>query len=245
MNSLVLCVVTLATLSNYVQCPSSFKKCDKRRSDFNQCLSEVIYNSLKKFDKPQQSHGLPNLYHLKFPPDVVIEIGNRTYGLLQKYNKFRIVGITKPESVTARLDFEPVISTLTVEAFFPQLILQMECEAQGTILFLPLNVVTPVDFIADNPTFTLTIKLEEYDKGDTHFRVIDSNLDVQTEAFRFDFKKLFSNKRLNDEFNSAMNEKGLQIFHIHKPLQAHFAPHFDSLFSSFMEKVPAAALFVE
>ena len=160
-----------------------------------------------------------------------------------------------------RLDFEPVISTLTVEAFFPQLILQMECEAQGTIVLLPLNVVTPVDFITgstqlqqswfsrdqvlDNPILTLTIKLEGYEKGDTYFRVIDSNLNVQTEAFRFDFKKLFSNKRLNDEFNSAMNEKGLQIFHIHKPLQAHFAPHFDSLFSSFMEKVPAAALFVE
>ncbi|XP_063924953.1 uncharacterized protein LOC135138859 isoform X1 [Zophobas morio] len=247
MNSLLIGVAILATLCNCLQFleASSFKKCDKRRSDFNQCLSDAIYTNLRLLDKPQKSFGLPSLYDLEFPPDVITEIGNRTYGLLQKFSKFRFIGLTRPESVTASLDFDPLVSTLRIAATYPQVTVQMEYEAQGTIVLLPLNVATSVDFILNNPTFVFTFKLEEYDKGATYFRVIESEFDAQPQDFKLHFKQLFTNKRLNEEFNSALSEKGLQTFHIHKHLQVVFAPHFGSIVNSFLEKVPAAELFVE
>ena len=52
-----------------------------------------------------KSHGLPSLYDVEFPPDAVIEVGNSTYGLTQKFSRFRLVGLSKPQSVTARSNF--------------------------------------------------------------------------------------------------------------------------------------------
>ncbi|XP_063924993.1 uncharacterized protein LOC135138897 isoform X1 [Zophobas morio] len=247
MKNLLFCVVALATLCDCLQFhveASSFKKCDKRRSDFNDCLSDVVYNSLKVLDKPLKSHGLPGLYDVEFPPDVVVEIGNSTYGLLQKFAKFRLTGLSKPQGVKARLDFGPLTSTLTIDVSYSELTWGVDYEAQGTAVLLPLNVVTPVELIMYNPTFSFTIKLEEYDKGTTYFRVIDSEFDMKTaDRFKFEFKQLFSNRRLNDEFNSALSEKGLQVLHTFKHLQVVFAPRFGSIFNSFLEKVPVAELF--
>ncbi|KAJ3652891.1 hypothetical protein Zmor_018819 [Zophobas morio] len=245
MNSLLIRVVTLATLCNCLQFPPSFKKCDKRRSDFNQCLSDAIYTNLRLLDEPQKSFDLPSLYDVEFPPDVVTEIGNRTYGLLQKYSKFRFIGLSRPASVTASLDFDPLVSTLRIAATYPQETVHMEYEAQGTIVLLPLNVATSVDFILNNPTFVFTFKLEEYDKGAKYFRVIESEFDAQPDEFQIYFKQLFTNKRLNEEFNSALCEKGVQSYQVHKHLRVVFAPHFGSIVNSFLEKVPAAQLFVK
>ncbi|KAJ3652888.1 hypothetical protein Zmor_018816 [Zophobas morio] len=243
MKSLVVCVVTLATFCSGLQLPSGFKKCDKRRSDFNQCLSDAVYDTLRILDKPVKSHGLPSLYDVEFPPDAVIEVGNSTYGLTQKFSRFRLVGLSKPQSVTARLDFGPVTSTLTIEASFAELTWECEYEARGTLVLLPLDVTTFLEYNMDHPTFTFTIKLEEYEKGTTYFRVIDSEFDMPALGVRVDFKQLFSNKVLNDEFNSAMTEKGLQGLHHFKHLQAHLAPYLGSIVSNFLDKVPVAELF--
>ena len=43
-----------------------------------------------------------------------------------------------------RLDFGPLTSTLTIEATYSQLTVETEFEAQGTIVLLPVNVITPV-----------------------------------------------------------------------------------------------------
>ena len=241
---------------------SSFKKCDKRRNDFNQCLSDVVYEGFKVLDKPLKSHGLPSLHYIEFPSDVIIEVGNSTYGLAQKFSKFRSIGLSNPESVTARLEFGPLVSTLTIEASYAEITWQMDYEAQGTTVLLPLNVQTSLDLIMGespqlqlsrfvhgqvlgNPTFTFTIELEEYEKGATYFKVIHSDFGMETDDFTPRFKQLFSDKLLNDEFNSAINEKGVQIFSIYKPLHVYVAPHFGSIFNSFFEKVPVADLFVD
>ncbi|KAJ3652897.1 hypothetical protein Zmor_018825 [Zophobas morio] len=246
MNSLLVCVVTLATFCNCLQFPSSFKKCDKRRSDFNDCLSGVVYDTLRILDKPLKSHGLPSLHDVEFPSDAFLEIGNSTYGLLQKISNYRLIGLSKPQSVKTRLDFGPLISTLTIEASYPELTWECQYEGHGTAVLLPLNVITPVELIMDNPTFIFTIKLEEYYKGAVYFKAVESELDMnRADGIKYDFKRLFQNRRLNHEFNSAMNEKGLQILGIFKHLQGIFAPHVTSIFNSFLEKVPVAELFVE
>ena len=68
---------------------------------------------------------------------------------------------------------------------------------------------------------------------------------MQADNFKATFKQLFPGKRLNDEFNSAMAEKGVKIFHLFKHLQVFIAPHFGSICNSFLAKVPVAELFVE
>ncbi|XP_063924777.1 uncharacterized protein LOC135138722 [Zophobas morio] len=244
MNNVPLCVVTLVSLCNCLQFPSSFKKCDKRRNDFNECLSDVVYDSLKVLDKPLP--GFPSLRCIEFPPDAMMEIGNRTYGLWQKYTKFRVTGLSNPQSIKTRLDFGPVTSTLTIEASYSELTWESELEAQGTVVLLPLNVITPGELIMYNPTLSFTIKLEEYEKGATYFRVIDSEFDMKSaDRLKIEFKQLFPNRRLNDEFNSALSEKGLQTFELFKHLQVAFAPHFGSVFNNFLEKVPVVELFDE
>ena len=99
--------------------------------------------------------------------------------------------------------------------------------------------------VLGNPTLTFTIELEEYEKGATYFKVIHSDFDMHTDDFTPRFEQLFSDKLLNDEFNSALNEKGVQVFNIHKHLQVNMAPYFGSIFNSFFEKVPVAELFVD
>ena len=66
---------------------------------------------------------------------------------MQKFSKLRLIGLSKPESVKVRLDFDPVVSTLTIAASYNQLVWQLDYEAQGTVVLLPLNAVTLVEFI--------------------------------------------------------------------------------------------------
>ncbi|KAJ3660891.1 hypothetical protein Zmor_005319 [Zophobas morio] len=242
MNSFVLCLLTVVAFGSCLKLPSSFKKCDRKRTDFNQCLSEAIYGALRILDKPLPSHGLPSLFDVEFP-DVVNVFGNRTYGLLQKYDQFRFIGLSKPENIKAKLDFGPLTSTLTIEAIYSQVTLESEVEAQGTIVLLPVNVITPVEYTLVDPTFTFSFELEEYDKSTTYFRVIDSKLDMQLEGIKFGFKQLFSNEILNEEFNSAMSAKWRPLFAHFKQFVAIFAPRFGTIFNDFLKKVPVAELF--
>ncbi|XP_063923801.1 uncharacterized protein LOC135137949 [Zophobas morio] len=241
MNSLVLFLLTVVAFGSCLKLPSSFKKCDRKTTDFNQCLSEAIYGALRILDKPLPSHGLPSLYGVEFPD--VFTMGNSTYGLLQKFYQTRYIGLSKPENINAKLDFGPLTITLTIEATYSQLTVETEFEAQGTIVLLPVNVITPVVYTLVNPTYTFTFVLEEYEKGTTYFRVIDSKIDAQTQGLKFDYKGLFSNKVLNEEFNNAMDEKWRQIWILFKSFdEVLFAPLFGTIFNDFLKKVPAAEL---
>ena len=44
------------------------------------------------------------------------------------------------------MDFGPVTSTLTIEASYSQLTYLADCEFQGTIVLLPVNVQTLAEF---------------------------------------------------------------------------------------------------
>ena len=150
-------------------------------------------------------------------------------------------------------------STLTIEATYSEIKWYSEWKAEGTVVLLPLNVVTPLEAILSEscactgnffsellilvePVFTLKFDLQQYEKGGTYFRVVDTGIDLQARGLAFDFK-LFSNERLNREFNSAMTEKGAEIFAACKPLEQVYAPLFGTIFNGFLEKVPVAELF--
>ena len=67
---------------------------------------------------------------------------------------------------------------------------------------------------------------------------------MQAQGLKLDYKQLFSNKILNEEFNSAMNAKWREIFALSKSIDEDvFAPLFGTIVNSFLKKVPVAELF--
>ena len=94
---------------------SSFKKCDKKRTDFNQCLSDAIHGALKILNKPLPSYGLPSLYDVTLPE--VISFGNRTYGLLQKYDHLKLIGLSKPTNINAKYLYPFLVTFFVIYIF--------------------------------------------------------------------------------------------------------------------------------
>ena len=95
----------------------------------------------------------------------------------------------------------------------------------------------------ENPTLTYTFKLKPYQKDTTYLKVIDTGIDVQVHGMRWNFKQLFRNKRLNEEFNSELTEHGQEVFATYKYLEVTFAPYFGLMLDNLLAKVPLSELF--
>ncbi|CAH1383467.1 unnamed protein product [Tenebrio molitor] len=39
----------------------NFRKCDQKKSNFNECLSDAIWNAITQLEKPMEKYGLPTL----------------------------------------------------------------------------------------------------------------------------------------------------------------------------------------
>ena len=70
-----------------------------------------------------------------------------------------------------------------------------------------------------------------------------TGIDLQARDFFIDYKRLFSNERLNREFNSALVEKSSKIFAMFKHLEKIYAPFCGAMFNGFLGKVPIGELF--
>jgi hypothetical protein len=50
-----------SSLKTVIVSASPFTKCDKRKTDFNDCLSGAIKNAITQLDKPMEEYNLPSL----------------------------------------------------------------------------------------------------------------------------------------------------------------------------------------
>ena len=91
---------TSTTGLRFIFVAQSFKKCDKQKPDFEQCLGSAIRDAIKQLDKPVPEYGLPNLEPLALPQGITI--GNATTGVRQKYSNVGIYGHTEITNVKAR-----------------------------------------------------------------------------------------------------------------------------------------------
>ena len=66
---------------------------------------------------------------------------------------------------------------------------------------------------------------------------------MQTQSVKFDYKEFFSNKILNEEFNSAMDAKSRQIFALFKSTEVKYAPLFGTIVNDFLKKIPVSEFF--
>jgi hypothetical protein len=80
---------------------STFKKCDKKQSDFDQCLSTAVKDALPQLNVEKKEVGLPSFEPLEVP-SLVIGAGTGPVGLVQNYKNIKLSGFTKAESLKAK-----------------------------------------------------------------------------------------------------------------------------------------------
>jgi hypothetical protein len=78
----------------------TFQKCDKKKSDFNECLSRAIQNAIVHLDKPLEEYGLPS-----FEPFLLSSISprlGRKIDFEHTFKNYKIFGRTKISSTKAK-----------------------------------------------------------------------------------------------------------------------------------------------
>jgi hypothetical protein len=72
---------------------STFIKCDTRKSDFDESLSEAIKNAITQLDRPMEEYNLPSLEPF-FVPFFFPKAGEKP-AFDSKFKNYRIFGHTK------------------------------------------------------------------------------------------------------------------------------------------------------
>jgi hypothetical protein len=80
---------------------STFKKCDKKQSDFDQCLPTVVKDALSQLNVEKKEVGLPSFEPLEVP-SLVIGAGTGPVGFAQNYKNVKLSGFTKTDSLKAK-----------------------------------------------------------------------------------------------------------------------------------------------
>jgi hypothetical protein len=72
---------------------STFTKCDKRKIDFDDCLSEAIKNAISQLDKPMEEYNLPSFEPFFLPMILIKRVKNGNFD--KKLKNYKISGHTK------------------------------------------------------------------------------------------------------------------------------------------------------
>ncbi|CAH1383481.1 unnamed protein product [Tenebrio molitor] len=119
----LLTFLAFANLCFGAKFPSTFKKCDKKQSDFDQCLSTVVKDALSQLNVEKKEVGLPSFEPLEVP-SLVIGAGTGPVGFAQNYKNVKLSGFTKIDSLKAKMDFEKKILELEID--FPEIVMTNE-----------------------------------------------------------------------------------------------------------------------
>ncbi|XP_063907985.1 uncharacterized protein LOC135126101 [Zophobas morio] len=202
----LVCILTLTNLCQGLTLPSGFKKCDKTKSDFNPCLSTAIQGAIQQLKEPQTEYGLPTLDPFVGPDDMIVEYGDETTGLRQKYTSFKFNGLTDVTSTSASFDFST--KTLHLNITFVEVVVEFDYQISGWFILYPVNVSTTGSCTLIKPLFKLAFNLEEYEfEKQSHYRVAGGGkLNFFPEAIIFDYKDIFKKGSLTEEINKGMSE---------------------------------------
>ncbi|KAH0821678.1 hypothetical protein GEV33_001113 [Tenebrio molitor] len=108
--STFLAFLAVANLCFGAKLPTTFKKCDKKQSDFDQCLSTAVKDVLSQFNVEKKEVGLPSFEPLEVP-SLAIGAGTGPVQFAQNYKDFKLSGLTKVDFLKAKL-FEEAIQVL-------------------------------------------------------------------------------------------------------------------------------------
>jgi hypothetical protein len=80
---------------------ATFKKCNRKRDDLDQCLSTAVADAVRQLGQPQSAIGLPSLEPLEIP-SLTVGAGTGPVGFAQNFHNVKIKGLTKDFTLKAK-----------------------------------------------------------------------------------------------------------------------------------------------
>ncbi|CAH1383479.1 unnamed protein product [Tenebrio molitor] len=238
--------LAFANLCFSAKLPSTFKKCDKKQRDFNQCLSTAVRDALSQLNVQKKEIGLPCFEPLEIP-SMVVGAGTGVVDFAQNYEYIKISGLTKPDSLKARMDFEK--KTLELEVDYQEIIINFEYKIKGKILVLPVQGEGPGRLILIKPKYLVIFYLEEYEKKNNkkYYKTNQHKFFSELQGLSVKLENLFNgDKILSDNIHQVMNENWKEVFgDVKSGYEEAFGKIFTSVLSNFLSRVPITELFVE
>ncbi|XP_068901954.1 circadian clock-controlled protein daywake-like [Tenebrio molitor] len=221
--------------------PYTFKRCDKRTSDFNDCLSDAIQDAISQLDRPMEEYGLPSLEPLQLS-NVSPRLG-RKVDFQHSYKNFKIYGRTKISKTKANMNFYD--KTLAIQLTNPEVRYEFDYEAKGKMFLLPIDTSGHATVILHNVTYDVTYMFGEHTKDNKkYFQVIDFNFEMKPQDVTLLFQNLLKDKELNDAFSRAMSKDWKQVFGGIGYLYAQtYGKTYSVIFNNFLSKVPITEIF--
>ncbi|CAH1379867.1 unnamed protein product [Tenebrio molitor] len=149
--------------------PPTFTKCDKRKIDFDDCLSEAIKNAITQLDKPMEQYHLPSLEPL-FVPLILPNVDMAPYSV-SKFKNFKIFGHTKIIDLKATMNFENKMLTIAITN--PEMRYESDYETKS-IMFFKLIDTSGAALVTTRKSmsfFFLILKEHNFRKCDQHVYV--------------------------------------------------------------------------
>ncbi|KAH0815009.1 hypothetical protein GEV33_007782 [Tenebrio molitor] len=221
-------LLTLANLCFGAKLPTTFKKCDKKQSDFDQCLSTAVKDALSQLNVGKKEElGQDPLVSLK----------------ITKMSNF----LDLANSLKAnRMDFEK--KTLELDVDYPEIIMNFEYQISGKILVLPIQGEGPGRMTLIKPRILLTLYLEEYEKKNKkYYKVVKNTLLIEPQGLHYKLDNLFNgDKALGDNINQVLNDNGKEVYaDVKTSYEEAFGKIFATVSDNLLTRVPVAELFSE
>ncbi|KAJ3651228.1 hypothetical protein Zmor_017279 [Zophobas morio] len=237
----ILCA--LFVVSDCVKMPSTFQKCTRNKSDFNQCLLKAVENAVHQLNHPMMAVGLISLEPLEVS-SINVSPGTGAAQFTQIYKNVKIYGFSKAKF--SKFDFDFDKKTITFECSVSNIRVEAEYDFKGRIMVIPFNGKGSAVITLDDVNFVFTFNLDEYDKsGEKYYKIKKSTLVAGPQLIHFQLDNLFGEdealgKHLNDVFNE--NWKALW-----DDVESSYEEVFNQLitndFDRFLEKVPVSEIF--
>ncbi|RZC32122.1 takeout-like [Asbolus verrucosus] len=235
----------LINLSFCAKLPSSFKKCNRKTSDFNLCLPEAVESAVSQLNKPINEVGLPSLEPLQIP-SLTIGAGTNAVGVEQNFKNVKLSGFTK--IAVSKFDFNLANNTIIMESLLAQLTLRADYDVSGKILLLPVYGAGPATVILEKLRALHRFSLEEYEKkNQKHYRVVENKISLEPQLVKFNFENLFNgDQALGDSLNRVLNENWKEVFaDVKTNYEEAFQQIISGVFNNLLARVAVTDLFID
>ncbi|RZC40990.1 JHBP domain containing protein, partial [Asbolus verrucosus] len=229
---------------------SSFKTCDRKHNDFNQCLVAAVQDAIRQLEKPFPEVGLPSLEPVEISHFSVAP-GPTVFQVQQKYDNFKAFGFSTAKVSNFNVHFDSNI--INMEFTVPQLRVEFDYDYDGKVLSIPIKGTGHGHVILNDPNFVVTFYLKEYQKdSENFFRVVDSEVTLLINKMGINFENLVPTGGVaglglgNIDPNKLLNDNGQIIYEeVHSDYEKTYAEVFATIFNNLLEEVPISELFGE
>ncbi|XP_068900382.1 protein takeout-like [Tenebrio molitor] len=240
--TVLLCLI-LINLGCTSKLPATFKKCNRKRDDLDQCLSTAVADAVRQLGQPQSAIGLPSLEPLEIP-SLTVGAGTGPVGFAQNFHNVKIKGLTKDFTLKAKMDTKENI--LNLEFVYADFRIEADYEIDGRILVLPIRGKGPGLLVLERVKLNFNFFLEEYEKKNKkHYRVTKSEMAIEPGSIQFTLSNLFDgDKALGDNINQVLNDNWKEVFaDVKSGYESGLGQVISSLFQNLLDKVPISDLF--